>query len=882
MKLLQLVFQAFGPFVKKQTIDFTILNDKGMFLINGPTGTGKTTIFDAVTYALFGKGSGKDRDDGKSLRSDFANDDEITYVNLVFEANGHTYRIYRQAPYKRKKQKGEGYTDEPGKVELYMPDNTVVSKVKDVDNKIVNEILFMTRDQFKNVALLAQGEFTQLITADSKSRAAILEHIFQKEIYEEFQDKVYEISNAAKGKVAAVKQSIETLINSIENVDSITGYTEAIADPSNVPGFLANVEDLINQLKQEFDNAHKEKESAHDEYQASATALSNLKNENSQIKNYLNALKKKEELDKQASSMAEMKKNLESQIEIDGIKPLFRQIATLNQSIGNNNTVIANKQTALKTIEADKKWLNENRNTYESNKTRIEELNRIIPNLNQFLEDKKKLIKDKSNLIAVQNKYKNVLNDNQIKEKEFLSIKHRFFASSASNLASELDENQPCPVCGSLHHPCLAHTDDAVSEAEYNKAEQEYNSSNQTLANNKTSFETAKATFVQKEASLITALSKNGYENANNELLYSDRVDNDVTNLETERTNKSKFNSAYELKDKQVPIQESAHKQAIESATEAIKEATTQIAEVNKNIDDKLNNNKHIKTRELYDSKTLENNNRHFNVEDSQRRLEQYNADLVSTKTIIGNTPKELIEKGFINEATLVEETSVKEAAYKELNNKANSLDNRINNLKNSVSKIKEKYDECSSVIQEYTSLNELANTAKGFNRMRLSFKMYVLADYFDKILIQANKRLTKITNGRYRLVRSDDLRKGNAQQGLDLDVYDVETGKERPASSLSGGEKFVSALSLALGLSDIIETNHALIQVESIFIDEGFGTLDDVYIDMAMKALESLKQDNKTVAIISHVEKLKSYIPDSLVVSKAEVGSTIKFESKI
>ena len=227
-------------------------------------------------------------------------------------------------------------------------------------------------------------------------------------------------------------------------------------------------------------------------------------------------------------------------------------------------------------------------------------------------------------------------------------------------------------------------------------------------------------------------------------------------------------------------------------------------------------------------------------------------------------------------------ETNAKKGVYDALNAEANALDNKVNNLKHNVASIQEKYDECKAIIEKCTSLTELAKTTNGSNRMKLSFRMYILADYFDKIIVQANHRLTKITNGRYKLVRSDDLRKGNALQGLDLDVYDIETGKERPASSLSGGEKFVSALSLALGLSDIIETNHALIQVESIFIDEGFGTLDDTYIDMAMKALESLKQDNKTVAIISHVEKLKTYIPDSLVVSKAEVGSTIKLESKM
>ena len=185
--------------------------------------------------------------------------------------------------------------------------------------------------------------------------------------------------------------------------------------------------------------------------------------------------------------------------------------------------------------------------------------------------------------------------------------------------------------------------------------------------------------------------------------------------------------------------------------------------------------------------------------------------------------------------------------------------------------------------IEKYVSLNELSKVSNGFNSKKISFKMYILADYFDKIINQANKRLKKISNGRYMLIRrGPDNFKGGGTQGLELDVYDIETGKNRPASSLSGGEKFVSALSMALGLSDIIETNHALIQVESIFIDEGFGSLDEIYLDMAMKALESLKDENKTIAIISHVEKLKEYIHDRLEVSKDVVGSKVSIKENI
>lgn len=883
MKILDLKFKAFGPFLKEQHIDFTELNDKGMFLINGPTGTGKTSLFDAVVFALYGKGSGKDRDDGKSLRSDFAKDEDITYVDLKFEANGQVYRIYRQPAYMRKAKKGGGLTSEAPKAELYMPDGSIISKPKDVDDKIVNEILFINRDQFKSVALLAQGEFTELITATSKDRAAILEHIFQKEIYDEFQRKITELSKKAEDEKNSVISSVNTLINKVEGGEEIIGFAESLADPANIPTFIDNVKELIKKLKEDIKEKHKMTESAQKEFNAFAAKLSALQTDNKQVQNYLNALEKLEDLSKKEKMMELSKKLMEGQIEINSLKPLFNQLDSLNKAIKTRNDEIEQAKKELNTIKDIKKWLLDKKDTYENDKVSFIELNKIISSLSDIAKDKNNLIEEKTSVVNLESQYDKQFDAYKKQEKEFIDLKDRFFASSSYNLAQLLEEGKPCPVCGSIHHPDVAHASNPVSENEYKEAEKEYNSATSKLNQQKNLLDTKKAAFKTKENALIETLKKNGFADADEEYIYSNKLNEELNKLNKELKDIESFIEDYEDKEKQVSKDESKYSQAIESAEKSICGTEETIKTVENDIDEKLSSNVHIKTREEYIKRTSgEGSKLVVNIEQIKKDLAMHEKEKTSAQAIVDSTPKELIEKGNVDEASLIEEVNLKKSVYESLNKDENSLNNRIDNLTKDVNSIQEAYKKCENTILKYSSLNELARTANGANRMKLGFKMYILADYFDKIIIQANHRLSKITNGRYKLVRRDSLGKGNAQQGLDLDVYDIETGKERPASSLSGGEKFVSALSMALGLSDIIETNHALIQVESIFIDEGFGSLDENYLDMAMKALETLKDDNKTVAIISHVEKLKEYIPDGLEVQKAEVGSRVVFKPNI
>ena len=289
MKILDLKMQAFGPFIDEQHIEFTKLNANGMFLINGPTGIGKTSIFDAIVFALYGEGSGKDRENSKSLRSDFAKDDEITYVELEFEVADQIYRVKRQLEYKRKAKKGDGYTTEQSKDELYMPDGSVISRSKDVNEKIEKEILNIDKNQFKSVALLAQGEFTELITASSKDRASILEHIFNKENYNDFEEEVKTLLNKARQEKDDIVSSVNTLIAKVEDGKDIVGYDEALNDPTNIPTFTLNAKELVVELKEEIKEKNKLTEQAHKDFTSASAKLENIKTNNKVIQNYLDA-----------------------------------------------------------------------------------------------------------------------------------------------------------------------------------------------------------------------------------------------------------------------------------------------------------------------------------------------------------------------------------------------------------------------------------------------------------------------------------------------------------------------------------------------------------------------------------------------------------------
>lgn len=880
MKILDLKLKAFGPFLEEVHIDFTKLNESGMYLINGPTGTGKTTLFDAIMFALYGEASGNDRKDSKGLRSDFAKITDETYVELLFESGGETYKVRRAPGYTRKSKRGDGETDVSEKVELLLPNGEVLNKNKEVNNKIIQDILYISRAQFKSVALLAQGEFTDLITASSADRAAMLEHIFDKALYNDFQAKINEISEKAKEESKLKTERVNTLINSVDGAEEFLSYQTALVDPSNIPSFLSDLQYAIKTNQNILQAKNDEKEKADASYQELNKKLIELQGNNERIRAYLLAKNKLEELSKNKESIKAKEKEKEIQAEFNEIYPFWKNLDDREKEQKEHNIGLEDCKKKQILLLDDKKWLDDNKQAYENNLKELGNIKIMINTLIDIDKQRKTLINDKKIVDNLEKDFINSYKTLETKLQHLNNVREAYSCSISYNLAKELQDNKPCPVCGSLSHPHPAISDNYVSEDDYKAADKDYKDFDKThdALNNK--YTEAKAALKAKETGFIQTLKNAGFVSVDNDFIYTDGISKAIVEQQDNEKKTQGEITIYENKNKTYDNASVILATRIDSLTKALESDGQRISKAEDDLNGCFKDKKHISSLDQFDSYQRENKRIDINAYDKQ--IMTYRNEVLRNQTIVDETPEQLRNAGEVDISELVEKH--KEAKYNldAITSEANSLGHKIDSLKKSSVAIENAYKECKEVIHRYTSLSELAKYSNGANKKKLSFKMYILTDYFDKILLQANRRLHIITNGRYKLVRREEAKGNSLQQGLDLNVFDLETGKERMASTLSGGEKFVSALSLALGLSDIIESNHAKVQIDSIFIDEGFGTLDDNFIDTAMKALETLKGANKTVAIISHVAKLKDYVTERLEVEKASIGSKVVHKSNI
>lgn len=881
MKILYLELEAFGPFLNKQIIDFEKLNDEGMFLINGPTGSGKTSLFDAIMFALFDRCSGNERDPG-SLRSDLADESTKTYVKLRFASNGQIYEVYKSLGYKRKALKGSGFVEEKPGWELTLPDKTVITRKETIVEKIEKEILFLNGEQFKNVGLLAQGEFTKLVTASSKDRAIILEHLFQKEAYKYFEEKIADRFKAANAEKSNIEASINTLIENVEDKESIVGYREALADSSNLPSFIENIGKLLKVYEEEKNSTTKEYDDSLSKYNDATNRLQNLRSINKQINTYKTALSSYETLVKQKEYYDLRRILLEKQKEINLVKPYISNISRFNENIQNDEKKVKDFEHKLNEKNETKKSLSDKAKDIELKKAEFSNLEKEINNLkkvNDSLKDLKEKEKEIESESAIQNQKINQFN--KISE-EALLIEKRYFASTAFNLAKNLKEGVKCPVCGSIHHPETAKASNPVSEDEYKKSQEKLDKSREEVNKIIQYVKSLETKYETQQQIVFELFTTNGFAEATIEEM--NKVDlPSLLNFKKEKMNEiNKEIKQYESDVNSCEREISSILASIKSYKEGIENTKRNLASTTENLEEIYKNNKYVHSNSDYEALVNPadlSQKVNVDVHVLEKELNDYEKDLTKNKTIIDNADSEIKNKEVSSEEELALEVRNLDENTNDKKQKETILINKINNLKNSSKQLQDKYAECKKIIEKVSSLSELYNVARGNNRLKTTFKTYILADYFSRIVEQANRRLKVITNGRYTLQRKDEASGGNGQKGLELEVFDLESGKCRMASTLSGGEKFVTALSLALGLSDMIESTKALVEIQSIFIDEGFGTLDEQYLDTAMKALETLKSANKTIAIISHVEKLKEYIPAGIEVVKETTGSTVKIK---
>lgn len=1008
MKPVQLEISAFGPYASSVTIDFTLLYQDGLFLITGATGSGKTTIFDAITFALYGEASGSLRE-AKSLRCDFASYKQETYVDLTFQFKKQVYHIRRSPQYIKPGRK----TPISAQAELTMPDGKIFSTTRDV-NQAISTLLGVDVLQFKQIAMIAQGEFTRLIHASSDEKEKIFRKLFGTHHYDRFETLLKEKYNQYKQKIESTMIAIETLKKQIDK-ESAPLSTAVFIETTKAKGLEANKQltiqndewnQLLKRLEEKRQNygwieknntrldqlekalaehsALLEQETRMNQHQEEL-AEAKKANELMLIENQLNEAqrqsqtlldqetlleqeianlnKKAEQIDKAYLAVPHIQQQVQSlHVELKKYQDQLEKLKQFNylqtQSLALEKE-IAQCQMKLKELEHKKE---ENAHKEQLLKTFIEAS--LDVNLQYFtcqqdlkeiqtqLEHHKHLEElEKKERVAHQNYtlqasvYQKEADAYSYQNQQTLHYENRLMLEQAGILAQNLKENEPCPVCGSTHHPQLAQLSDQdlssetlkKMKAELEMSQNHLQETYQQVLEKKQTFEEIQRQiqFECETMGISLEEKKNAKENLIDKMKELKHQLESLSELQKEVKQKEAQRQQL-LKEAENLQQE--YQKTIEQLQELYAQAAAysgQIkgldveAENEENISEKI---MHIQQAITLKTKEIDTSTQSYNIlhtslntllgqkagyQTEKKKWEQqcHHTQKVFDKQLsllfkdlshyqsAKRSPKEIVqlEKAYQDyllakerNDTLVQ--SLKNELTSTQKMDLSSLSKEIEALNEQSIIIKDQYQQKLGLYQQnqrllkqlekdyqaieliepaYQNYYDLYSLTSGNNALKLSFERYILAAYFEQILALANIRFQEMTNQRYKMLRKEE--KGSRQSGLDIVIQDYESGTVRDIKTLSGGETFKAALSLALGLSDMIQNFAGGIELDTLFIDEGFGSLDGDSLQQALHVLLHLRQSDKLIGIISHVQELKEQIDRQIVIKKENMDSYIE-----
>ena len=915
MRPIKLTVSAFGPYAGKMEFDFDKLGTGGLYLITGDTGAGKTTIFDAITYALYGDPSGNNRE-VSMFRSKYADIKTPTFVRLVFNYKGKEYAIERNPEYERAAQRGTGLTKQTAGVELILPDGKPLTKTKEVENAI-NNIIGINRDQFCQIAMIAQGDFLKLLIAPTKDRIEIFRHIFKTKLYSDLQSRLKSEAAALDNSCSKIKQSISQYISGISCGDSSLLFTEVTkAKNSELP--TDECIELIEKLISE-DTAAEEKTAysiSEIEKQLDVLKINIERGENylkaksafeqNEIKisrlteDKLSLTKALEEAQKKTSVQEELTKasaTIESQLpEYDELSQKESTFKNNALNIDKNNALLVKTSKEIEDLKTEIERLTEEskalqrsgeqkllfENQKSIHKENLSKLNTLL----KSMEDLKKIAAEYKEAALIYEQKKAVANELDL---SFKAKSNLYLDAQAGLLAETLVDNMPCPVCGSLSHPQKAvKPTDVPKKDELDALQSKLSKANAEA--NEASLKAGNLIGIKKEKTDTTVSSIK-------ELL-GDIDMNNATDIT--RSKIAELESNIKVLDQNIRAEEKniARKEAIEvrlpQSRARVEELQNSITAISNTISTLTSENNSLneriidlKSKLAFDSKLeatkeIQKNKEKIlkikeDIEQATKRLNECNENLASANATKTELKKQMENKQEVDleaeKQKMAELTSNKTHLSK---NKEN-IHSRIVNNQSNHDNIKLKSSELIDIEKKYTWVKALSDTANGTitGKDKIMLETYIQMHYFDRIISRANSRLMIMTDGQYDLIRREDSISKVGQTGLDLDVIDHYNGTTRSVKSLSGGESFKASLALALGLSDEIQSSAGGIQLDTMFIDEGFGSLDEDSLSQAMNALASLANNNKLIGIISHVGELKQKIDKQIVVKKDKTGGS-------
>ena len=1001
MMPISLTLSAFGPYPDTITIDFESFQEDGLFLITGPTGSGKTMIFDAMIFALYGKTSGQIRQTD-SLRCDHALNEIPTFVEFSFSLHQQNYTIKRNPKYYLEGKK----TPKQPSALLILPDGKMVEGIKEVNQKMIS-LLGVDDQQFKQICMIAQGEFTKLIMASSDEREKVLRELFHSETYQKLEEKLKVHLKTYQDKYDLLLNKRKDLMQELQVEDHqeyLSKQTKLIASQQKEYDDLKKDLDqkkqqlqlyrLQNQrliqlkdLKQQFQDLKKQ-ENDYQELNKTVDTLKKAQETNylyiSYIKqqkklqtlklnqeDFLKQLKKLEkdyqEKKVQANSLdykQQTKEKLQNQIQ--ETKQLINQIYQYQNDYQNLQTLkqqyrmldeehklfLKKKEKFENGLQRDQERIQSEQQVqskYELIKQQYVRLNEQKVKVHQLSDYYDQILKLNENKSDLQEEYTVVEKQVDHEKMQYNQMEKLYFRKQAGIFALQLKEDQPCPICGSLHHPHPAQiekediTKEKLDQQAKKVKQQEHRLQDILqkilLSNQKKEMLVKQTKQLSSELNIQEEISKEIFIKELDHLSKDEkRMKKEYLELQDELKYIQKLKKSVALSLKDMSTYESKElKQA-----QSLENIQVQIHQLSGKLDDSLRQYEIGEVNKNYQQVQKEYRQLSLEIETIQQDYEKVKNKYLEIKTKISSLNQQIIqeqeiydeldnkyhtaldafinEEEFLNLKTQINQISILEKKYqdylislKSLNEQIISLENEVKDstyvdlsslsetIKEVNQQLREKNDDLEKLkidyslkekmIKDIQKINQqlekdedtyqryldLYNLASGKNNARVSIERYVLATYFENMLVYANVIMKQLSQGRYQLLRKDDAGKGRSQQGLELDVFDQESGNIRSIKTLSGGESFKAALSLALGLSRMVQDYAGGIELNTLFIDEGFGSLDSQSLDQAMNCLMELHHENKLIGIISHVSDLKDRIERQLVVERKQKQSVIQ-----
>ncbi|MED0937035.1 SMC family ATPase [Bacillus mobilis] len=1020
MRPIQLIMTAFGPYKQKEVIDFNDLGDHRIFAISGNTGAGKTTIFDAICYVLYGEASGEERSDTSMLRSQFADDNMYTSVELTFQLKGKRYEIKRQLGHKKQGNK----TITGHAVELYEVIDE--EKVPAVDrfhvtdvNKKVEDLIGLSKHQFSQIVMLPQGEFRKLLTSETENKEEILRRIFKTDRYKLMRELLDQKRKQWKDVLQEKQKERELYFRNVFKLPIRDGsLLETLVEQEHV-----NTHQVVEALEQETDVYKAEVEQLQVEQEVQTKQLKDAETRFHAAKSvnekFIDLQQKNEkyntlqenrtviEMKETSFKRAEEAKRLlpfeqwyEEAIQNEQkAESLLKQIIAKKENITNSFELAQQKYEALKNKEPERedakklvqrleelqpiiaslaekqlnlqnaeiqvgklkegmhnldRQLDEHTNQKQQMSGELQQLERAleqyvakVEELTNMREDAK-VLKQAYDVWQEKQKFEQekeaAYNKMQMAVNAYENMERRWLNEQAGILALHLHDGESCPVCGSTNHPKKAtEQSDAIDEKELNDLRDKKNTAEKLHVQLEEKWNFYHLQYEQ----VIEEVKKRGYRSEELAETYSALVQKgkqlatEVNTLKaSEETRKQIAVNIKSVEEKVDALQK--QKREVETEQHRIEiecmQLRTSYEHDKKNIPENLQTVQAWKVQfdqAMHELKLMEDEwkkvqeaYQHWQNENIRIQAEQESASnqFESTKLKKEETfvrfMKELEQSGFTDQSTYKEaklndaememlqkeiqsyysslevlakqieelHAELKDKEYmditalgehikdleinldiiKEKRQRAQNAVTYISDLHENIRRIDEQIHEEEKAFQELVDLYEVM---KGDNESRISFERYILIEYLEQIVQIANERLRKLSNGQFYLKRSERVEKRNRQSGLGLDVYDAYTGQTRDVKTLSGGEKFNASLCLALGMADVIQSYEGGISIETMFIDEGFGSLDEESLTKAVDALIDLQKSGRFIGVISHVQELKNAMPVVLEVTKQKDG---------